>query len=127
MNRFEAHDKFQEDMMKMIRPFLSNGHVPDIRIMVNGVILSIDFKTTRNVEKNSHDTYFGLHQLGELVGIVYNNRPYEAADNGVILADWIDKLTWSGPIPPSIKSRSGDPYYRISGGLPLTEFLKSIK
>lgn len=125
--RFRRHDEWQEEIMKTIRPHLTNGHIPDVRIYVNSVLFSIDFKTTRNVEKNSHDVYFELTRNGERVAIVYNNRPYERAEDGETLASFIENLKWEGPIPPSVKSRSGDPYYKISGGVPLIQFLKEIK
>jgi hypothetical protein len=126
LDRFSEHDKFQEDMMRIIRPCLSNGHVPDTRLYINGTLFSIDFKTTRNVENNSRDVYFALVEDGEKVAIVYNSRPFEKAESGKILAGWIEDLNWEGPIPPSERSRSGDPYYKISGGVPLLDFIKSI-
>ena len=126
MDRFSAHDNFQEEILNIIRPFLSDGHVPDVRLFINGVLFSIDFKTTRNVEDKSHNMYFYLTRCGEKVAIVYNNRPFEKAESGEILAGWITDLNWDGPIPPSERSRSGDSYYRISGGIPLLDFIKSI-
>ena len=126
-DRFRKHDEWQEEMMKIIRPFTNIKHLPDVRICVNSVLFSIDFKTTRNVEKNSRDTYFWLFNHGDPVALVYNNRPSEKSNSSNILADWIINLAWDGPLAPSVNSSSGDPYYRISGGKSLTEFLRSIK
>jgi len=75
-NRFKAHDEWQEKIMDIIRPYLTNTHIPDVRIMINHVLFSIDFKTTINIEKNSHDMYFYLLSKGEKVAIVYNSRLY---------------------------------------------------
>lgn len=126
-DRFREHEQFQAKMLDIIRPYTDLKHLPDIRISINKVIFYIDFKTTSNVEKNSHDTYFGLLYDGEKVALVYNNRPSEKLPDGDVLAGWINELVWAGPYPPSIRSRSGDPYYRISGGIPLVEFLVGIK
>ena len=127
IDRFKKHDEWQEEMMKIIRPFTSMKHLPDVRISIGNLLFSIDFKTTRNVEKNSHDTYFKLFDVGDPVAIVYNDRPSEKADNGIIRADWIINLTWNGPYPPRENSRSHDHFYIISGGKPLIDFLNSIK
>lgn len=126
-DRFSKHDIFESNMMKIIRCHATDNHVPDIRIYVNKTLFSIDFKTTRNVEKNSHDMYFSLVHGGELVAIVYNDRPSEKLPDGEIKAAWITNLQWTGPFPPSQYSRSGDSYYKIGGGIPLVDFLKSVK
>jgi hypothetical protein len=121
--RAKIHDELETSVMNIIRPFTDRRHLPDRRISFKQVPVSFDIKTTIFVEENSHDEYFRLWDEGEQVFIVYKNLYNPHAE---ILADWIINLAWSGPYPPSPNSTSGDPYYKISGGKPLMEFLKSI-
>jgi hypothetical protein len=77
-------------------------------------------KTTVFVEKNSHDEYFRVYEEdGIPVFIVYTDKKCE-------YANWIQLLNWTGPKPPSPRSTSGDPYYIVSGGIHLNEFLMQV-
>ena len=125
--RFAEHDKWESEMMNVFRKYMTNSHLPDVRIFICNTIFSIDFKTTRNVEKNSHDMYFHLVDSGEKVAICYIPRPGVTAEKLPPLCAWITNLKWEGPFPPSIRSRSGDQYYRIFGGLSVMDFINSIK
>jgi len=123
MSLFETrriqHDKKEEEVMNIIRPYTDRRHLPDRWIAFRGMLCAWDMKTNIFVEKNSHDEYFRVFKHdGIPVFIVYQDQ-----ENG-LMADWINRLEWRGPFPPSPKSTSGDPYYRISGGKPLMEFLK---
>ena len=116
--RRRKHDEEEERIMNFIRPYTDRRHLPDRWVSFNGMLCAFDVKTGIFVEKNSHDEYFRVfRQDGIPVFIVYR-------DGGKRLANWIQLLEWSGPFPPSSKSTSGDPYYKISGGIPLDEFIK---
>jgi hypothetical protein len=118
--RRRKHDAKEEEVMNIIRPFTTRRHLPDRWCSFNGKIIAWDMKTNIFVEKNSHDEYFRVfHDDGIPVFIVYTK------DN-IDYANWIQALDWRGPLPPSPRSTSGDPYYIISGGLPLMEFLKQV-
>lgn len=123
MSLFETrriqHDRKEDEVMDIIRPYTNRRHLPDRWIALGGMLCAWDMKTNIFVEKNSHDEYFRVFESdGIPVFIVYQDK-----EKG-LLADWINRLDWRGPFPPSAKSTSGDPYYRISGGRPLIEFLK---
>ena len=103
--------------MRTVRRYTDRKHLPDRRVSFGGVPVSFDVKTTIFVEANSHNEYFLLSH-SEPVAIIYK-------DGEVVCADWKENLTWSGPFPPSPNSTSGDSYYRISGGRPLSKWLLS--
>jgi hypothetical protein len=116
--RKKKHDEFEEKVMDIMRPFTTRRHLPDRFVSFNDKLYAFDMKTTPFVEDKSHDEYFRLCREENIpVFIVYVN-------DGEIMADWITKLTWQGPFPPSEKSTCGDPYYKISGGRTLEEFLE---
>lgn len=122
MNLFESrrakHDELENKVMDMLRPYTTRRHLPDRFISFNNKLYAWDFKTNVFVEKNSHDEYFRIFmEDGIPVFIVYLEKMR-------FMAEWITRLDWNGPLPPSAKSTSGDPYYIISGGLPLLEFVK---
>lgn len=119
--RAEKHDKIENEIMNMIRPFTDRRHLPDRRISFADTPCSWDLKTNIFVEDSSHDEYFRLWGEGEPVFIVYVNA------DGKYYADWIINLSWQGPFPPSQKSTSGDPYYRIDGGRELMDFVNNAK
>jgi len=124
MSRFDgrrkAHDKAEEKVMDIIRPFTTRRHLPDRWVAFNNKLCAWDMKTTIFVEDNSRNEYFRLISEGIPVFIVYQN-------DGITLAEWVQRLVWIGPLPPTKKSTSGDPYYRISGGISLLEFLEKAK
>ena len=116
--RRKKHDVFEEGAMDVIRPHTTRRHLPDRFISLHDEICAFDAKTTVFVEDNSHDEYFRVQTDDDIpVFIVY-------LDKEEVLAGWIDDLTWNGPRPPSKNSTCGDPYYIISGGVPLVEWLK---
>ena len=116
--RRKKHDEEEERIMNFIRPYTDRRHLPDRWVSFNGMLCAFDIKTSVFVEKNSHDEYFRVFERdGIPVFIVY-------CDGENRLANWIQSLEWRGPFPPSPRSTSGDPYYRISGGIPLDEFVK---
>lgn len=110
-NRFAAHDELENKVMDIIRPYTDRKHLPDRWVSLGGVLCPFDVKTTVHCEDNSHDEYLRLFNDGYGMFVVYQ-------DFGVLYADWFDKLTWRGPYPPTARSRSGDPFYRVSGGRP---------
>jgi hypothetical protein len=115
--RQEHHDSEEEKTMNVIRPFTDRHHLPDRWVSFNGKLCAWDLKTNVFVEDNSHDEYFRLFKQDKIpVFIVY-------IDQGQELANWIQSLRWDGPNPPSPNSTCGDSYYRISGGIPLQDFL----
>jgi len=119
--RLKIHDEGEEQVMNIMRPYTDRRHLPDRWVSFNGKIHAFDFKTGTFVEKAAHDEYFRvLEQDGIPVFIVY-------CKNGQYLAGFIQSLNWKGPFPPSENSTNGDPYYQISGGIPLAEFLKEIR
>jgi len=116
--RRRKHDEEEERIMNFIRPYTDRHHLPDRWVSFNGMLCAFDVKTNIFVEKNSRDEYFRVfEQDGIPVFIVY-------CDGEKKLANWIQLLEWRGPFPPSPNSTSGDPYYRISGGVPLDEFVR---
>lgn len=118
--RREAHDQEENAVMDVIRPFTTRRHLPDRFISLRNRLCAWDMKTNVYVEKNSHDEYFRVFQKdGIPVFIVYHH-------NGERLANWIHFLKWEGPRPPSPRSTSGDPYYIISNGIPLKQFLETV-
>lgn len=119
--RAEKHDKLENEVMDMIRPFTDRRHLPDRRISFADTPCSWDFKATIFVEDSSRDEYFRLWNDGEPVFIVYLNN------DGKYYADWITNLSWLGPFPPSKKSTCNDPYYRIDGGRELMDFVNNAK
>ena len=107
--------------MNLVRPFTTRRHLPYRWCSFNNKIVAWDMKTTIFVEKNSHDEYFRVFQDdGIPVFIVYTDKEIQ-------YANWIQLLNWRGPMPPSPRSTSGDPYYIVSGGLPLMNFLALVK
>jgi len=123
MSRFEKrrqeHDKLENRIMDIIRPFTDRKHLPDRRVSFGGIPYSFDVKTNVFVEKNSHDEYFRLWNEGEQVFIVFQDK-----NRKMLYADWIINLNWSGPHPPRSQSTSGDPYYIVSSQKTLNDFLK---
>jgi len=118
--RMEQHDKFEKEVLDIIRPFTTRRHLPDRFVAFQDKICALEVKTTVCVEDKAHDEYFRVHEeTGIPVFIVYK-------DNGIIKADWITNLSWAGPFPPSENSTCGDFYYIISGERTLDEFLKSV-
>jgi hypothetical protein len=116
--RRRRHDQKEDEVMDKIRPFTNRKHLPDRWVAFHGMLCAWDMKTNVFVEKNSHDEYFHVFENdGIPVFIVYSDGSQE-------LANWIQLLNWQGPYPPSVHSTSGDPYYRISGGIPLEQFLE---
>jgi hypothetical protein len=116
--RRQKHDQKENEVMDRMRPFTNRRHLPDRWVAFHGMLCAWDLKTNVFVEKNSHDEYFHTFEHdGVPVFIVYS-------DGNQDLANWIQMLNWQGPFPPSPKSTTGDPYYRISGGIPLDEFLE---
>lgn len=124
MGKFEErrrkHDKFENDVMDIVRPFTDRRHLPDRRVSFGDVPCSFDVKTNIFVEDNSHDEYFKLLSEGEPVFIIYRYKE-------IVYADWITNLKWIGPFPASPKSTSGDPYYRIESQRTLAAFLKHAR
>lgn len=116
--RRRKHDQKEDEVMNKIRPYTKRRHLPDRWIDFNGMLCAWDMKTNIFVEKNSHDEYFRVFEHdGIPVFIVYSDGNHD-------FANWIQLLNWQGPYPPTTRSTTGDPYYRISGGIPLDEFLK---
>jgi len=115
--RQQKHDRQEHLAMLAIRKHTVRKHMPDRWISFRGELTPWDYKTNIFVEDNSHDEYFRLLQEGYRMFVVYRN-------NRRLYANWIDALVWDGPKPASAKSTSGDPYYILSGGIPLKEFLK---
>ena len=122
-NRMREHDKFENDIMDMMRPFTTRKHLPDRFISFGGKLYAWDAKTTIFVEDSSHDEYFRVqNENGIKVFIVYFDKK-----KNTVFAEWIDKLTWHGPFPPSKNSTCNDPYYRIEGGRTIEQFLDCAK
>ena len=117
--RARRHDRQENMVMNIIRPFTDRKHMPDRWVSFNSVPTPMDYKTNIFVEDSSHDEYFRLLGEGFRPFIVYRNK----RDNH-IYAHYIDKLTWSEKQPASDKSTSNDDYYIISGGLRLDDFLE---
>jgi hypothetical protein len=115
--RSKYHDEKEDEVMNAIRPFTDRRHLPDRWVSFRGMLCAWDLKTNIFVEDNSHNEYFHVFEKdGIPVFIVY-------LDGGKYFANWIQNLNWQGPYPPSKNSTSGDPYYKISCGIPLDEFL----
>lgn len=118
--RLIKHDEGLVIAENIIRPHTNRRHLPDRITSFPRIGKCMwDYKTNVFVEDNSHDEYFGLKNEGWRIFIVYN-------DDGELKAEWIENLNWSGPHPPSENSTSGDPYYKISGGKKLEDFLDDI-
>lgn len=120
LNRFKEHDDLEERVMDAIRKsgITTRNHMPDRWVSFSGRICPFDVKSCVFCEDNSHNEYKRLFDAGFGMWIVYK-------DEDVLKAGWFDELGWKGPIPPSSKSRSGDPYYIISGGKDFFEWLKT--
>ena len=119
--RVKVHDEFESKIMDKMRPFTTRKHLPDRFVSFPNKLYAWDAKTNIFVEKNSHDEYFRVQEENNIpVFIVYQ-------DKGIIMAGWITEINWEGPFPPSPNSTSGDPYYRISGGRTLDEFLEGAR
>ena|SRR3990167_4125243 len=117
-SRFEPHDRLEQEVMDLVRPYTDRKHLPDRWVSFSGIICPFDVKTTVHCEDKSHNEYLRLVREGFYgMWIVYR-------DYGTLYADWFNNLRWGGPYPPRINSRSGDPYYRIGGGRLLDEFLR---
>jgi hypothetical protein len=121
-NRFEyrrkKHDEIEEEVMNTIRPYTNRRHLPDRWIAFKGKLCAWDMKTNIFVEDKSRDEYFRVYQEDKIpVFIVYQS-------GGEKFANWIQELTWKGPLPPSKNSTCNDPYYIVSGGVPLQDFLE---
>jgi len=122
-NRMREHDKFENDIMDMMRPYTTRKHLPDRFISFGDTLYAWDAKTSIFVEDSSHDEYFRVqNENGIKVFIVYFDKKKNA-----VFAEWIDGLTWHGPFPPSPNSTCNDPYYRIEGGRTLDEFMQCAK
>jgi hypothetical protein len=92
--RIKAHDKFENEIMDVMRPFTTRKHLPDRFVSFSDRLFAWDAKTNIFVEKNSHDEYFRVqNENGIPVFIVYKN-------NGITMAGWITELKWEGPFPP---------------------------
>ena len=120
--RVKIHDKFENEIMDIVRPYTDRRHLPDRRVSFGGVPCSFDVKSTVFVEANSHDEYFRLLKEGEPVFIVFKDK-----NDDVLYGDWIDDLVWAGPFAPSDNSTSGDYYYRITSQRTLADFLKNAR
>ena len=110
--RFAEHDNYEDQIMDLVRPFTDRKHLPDRWVSFAGVLCPFDVKTTIFCEDKSHNEYQRLSDSGYGMWIVYRDKN----EPDIWYADWFKTLSWSGPYPPSYKSRSGDPYYTISGG-----------
>jgi hypothetical protein len=120
--RMKKHDKFESDIMEIMRPFTSRRHMPDRFVSFNGHIVAWDAKTTKYVEDNSYDEYFRLQSENNIpVFIVWQ------VDDAEIYAEWIDNISWHGPYDASPNSTSGDDYYIMYGGKTLKQFLSDSK
>lgn len=117
--RLKEHDTLEETVTDFIRLFTDRKHLPDKRVSFGGIPVSYDIKTNVNVEDSSHHEYFRLLSEGEPIFIVYQDK----SNDNKIYVDWIQNLDWHGPIPPSPNSTCNDPYYRISGGRNLEDFM----
>lgn len=117
--RLKKHNKLENKVANIIRPYTTRNHLPDRFVVLGDYVVAWDLKSNIFVEKNSHDEYFRLQNHDRIkVFIVYDNAQY---------AEWIDNLNWDGPNPPTKNSTSGDPYYKISGGISLNDFLEREK
>jgi len=125
-SRMKEHDELETRIMDIIRPFTDRKHLPDRRVSFHNKPVSFDVKTRVFVEDNAHDEYFRLLAGGEPVFIVYQNGDGKKYGDGKLYAGWIEQLTWAGPFKKSTRSTCGDNYYRISGGVPLADFLKEV-
>lgn len=122
--RAAYHDELENEVMGIIRPFTTRRHLPDKWVSFNNKLCAWDLKTSIHVEEDAHDEYHRLVvEDGVPMFIVYDrNRPEHEW-----YADWVQRLTWKGPYPPSSNSTANDPYYKISGGVPLAEFLQQAR
>ncbi len=121
IQRMKEHDEFENKIMDILRPYTTRKHLPDRFVSFGDKLFAWDAKTTIFVEDKSHNEYFRIQNENNIpVFIVYQ-------DGDDIRADWISKLTWSGPYPPSKNSTCMDNYYRISRGRTLDEFIEAIK
>lgn len=116
--RIKIHDEKEEQILDIIRPYTTRRHLPDRWVSFNDKICAFDCKTACFLEVKSYNEYMRvIKDDGIPVFIVYH-------DYGKLLANWMQRLKFSGPYPPSVKSTSGDYYYKISGGIPLDVFLE---
>ena len=120
--RVKRHDELEIKVMNVMRPRTTRKHLPDRWVSFNDKIYPWDMKSNVFVEDNSHDEYFRLLDEGYRPFIVYRNK-----QDGIIRADFIDNLTWSGPFPATKRSTTGDDYYRIAGGRLLDDFLDGLQ
>lgn len=120
-DRVRLHDELEDKVMDFIRKFTTRKHMPDRFISLRDRVVAWDFKTSNNVEEASRNEYFRLLEKdGIPVFIVYKVGKQ-------VYAEWIQNLTWKGSFAPTSNSTSGDRYFKIDGGVKLSEFMEREK